>query len=162
MIWSSPEPACDIAAQIDYIAEPGNPKDTVFVVKGNEDALPAEIPLRLAVINREEGTIITRNTEKLKRLSDRRELGDDEMAALLGYPASKLGLIWKPNLAALQIRNADDCVVCEAIVERDGNYLTRFVESSPVPEGGYVVMLSPEEALERRRVLRGAQRQGLL
>ena len=163
MIGSSPEPRCDIAAQVAWMLEPGCPKDAVFFAKGNEDAVPAKIDDLLFVHWRPEGTLITRSPTKLQRFADAEPLHDDILADLLGYPASKVMLLGRKGLVMIQLRDKDTHVLKEALIENCDEHVNRFKASvEPAPGGSYITVLSPQAVQLRRRQLRGEQARGLL
>lgn len=154
MFKTHPEPWCDIAAQIQYMLDTRNGKDAVFIAAGNEDCVPAAMP-GVIMWHRAEGTLLTTSREKFGRFATLPHLTDENLAGLLGYPQPKRNAMLHAPFIAAQVRDADDCVVKEAVLSTVDGALDIFRQSR-VPEGGRLVVLEPLEVLQRRQQLRGA------
>jgi hypothetical protein len=77
-VISTPEPARDIAAQVQGMLDPAAPRDAVFVAKGSP--MPA-VPPGVMVVPRGAGTLLTTNQEKATAFR-RGPIDDAKMAAI--------------------------------------------------------------------------------
>lgn len=87
---SAPEPARNIAAQLQAVLDPRSVKDAVFIAPGSPE--PFGDP-RLHRIERDDGVLLTTNAAKAKVFAELPELTDDTMALLLDYPESKADVL---------------------------------------------------------------------
>jgi hypothetical protein len=147
---STPEPAADIAAQVKSMLDPATTKDAVFVAKGNEDAIPADLPQNVMVAEREEGTLLTTNPTKANTFNRAPSLSDDDMAKMLGYPETKASAAAGPNPAVIQGKDANGNVVSEAVTSDNGKAATQTAIAGQTPAGGAIEQTTPEQAQARR------------
>lgn len=86
---STPEPAGDIAAQVDALLDPESGRTAVFVAEGNEAAIPQDLAPDLLVAQRRgRGTLITTDPALAKKFQRGRWTDADTQRAL-GYSENK-------------------------------------------------------------------------
>lgn len=149
-----PEPDCDMRAQIGALFDPNHPKTAVFVVPGNESAIPATAPATLLVVSRPEGTLLTTDRRSAALYAER-GADDAVMAHILGYPEHKSDVVaacgGNPLRAkAIQALDAHGSVVTEAFTSPSGEAATIEAIRAHVPRGGSLRALTPVEAIVRR------------
>lgn len=155
-----PEPKADLIAQLKAVGDTSNPKDTAFIPAGGmaftksiRDAIPenAQVVSRPGV-----GRLITTSAEKAEFFKSAPNLGDDDMAELLGYPESKNQVAAAGGSpTVVQGRDAQGNVVHESVVSQQGVPAAVEAAQAVAPE---VHQLTPEDALARRQ-LTDTQRQ---
>lgn len=138
---TTPEPQSDIEAQIEAMLDPDNPKDVVFIAKGTE--IP-EVPYNVEKIERPEGTYLTNNFDKFKKIFDNPNMTDDQVAEVLGIPVPKSQVAGE-NPEVVQARDAEGNVVNEAVGAENAQAV-----AETVPPGGTVTTRTPEEAQAER------------
>lgn len=152
-----PEPTSDIDAQITALLDPEHPKNSVFIVPGNE--VP-NVPLGVSKIARPEGTLLTRDpacAEAFHAAAD-----DATMARILGYPEEKYEAVAAcgGNLSAghmVQARDISGNVITEALASPPGLERVRLAIMTHVPRGGSLVVLSAAQSIMRRLKLRAME-----
>ncbi len=144
------EPPSDVAAQIAALADPRHPKDTVFIARGTE--MPRELPPGILSAERREGVLLTTSPEK-RRAFMARDLGDDDLGRLLGYPQSKADAIASGKPIAAQARDERGRVLTEALIALDRAGDAKGALAGHVPPGGSLVLL-PVAAAQARRLSR--------
>lgn len=150
---SSPEPKSDIDAQLRALTDPGHPKDSVFVARGNASALPPEAPPGVHMVRTPDGTLLTTDPEKATAFA-RGPRDDRLMARILGYPQPKDEVlrdiaVGRPS-SVIQARDADGNVISEAVASDRGREATR---QALAQHGQLVEMQTPEAIARRRRLL---------
>lgn len=158
MEFLCPEPVADVVAQINAALDPLHPKPAAFVVPGN--VVPGRLPPSAHVVSRPEGTLITLDAALAAQFAAGAD--DATMAAVLGYPESKLDVIRNcagdcARALAVQARDAEGNVVSEALCSPSGLSRTVAVMSAHVPAGGQLKILTPTAGIERRLMLRAAE-----
>jgi hypothetical protein len=142
------EPASDILAQIQAVADPKSAKDAAFVVRGQ--SLPA-IPSHLSVVPRAEGTLITSNPTKAALFRRSNGLHDALMSHLLGYPETKAQASAGGAPVMVQGVTPTGAVAHESVASLPGlaNAIRAAQGSVPI---GHVRVTTPARALARRTV----------
>lgn len=152
-----PEPKSDLAAQIAAMLDLGHPKNSVFIVPGND---APDVPPGICKVVRPEGTLLTRDpacAEAFRAAAD-----DVTMARILGYPEEKYEAVaaCDGNLSGghmVQARDASGNVITEAFASPVGLERTRSAMMAHVPTGGSLVVLSATQSIMRRLELRAAE-----
>ena len=151
---TAPEPKSDVRAQTRAMLDRRNPKDAVFVARGNEDAMP-RVAINVHIIKRPEGTLLTTKAAKAREFAAGR-MDDDKMAKALGYPEPKSRAA-RPGAVAVQARDIRGSVVSEAAASPRGAKRAVEAMGRQVPPGGRVVVVSPLAAHVRRARLRAEE-----
>jgi len=147
---STPEPASDIAAQIDAMHDPDNPKDAVFVAAGNESAIPRKLPKGTLAIHDPAGTLLTTNPDKLRAFADG-PVTDELLAKLLGYPETKADAIGSGEPVVVQGKTPGGDVVAATATSPERAPEAVQAIGAQTPEGGQVETVSPVEAQRERQ-----------
>lgn len=145
---STPESAAQIAAQMRALADPNSTKDAVFVAKGNESAIPKQLPNGVQKITRDAGTLITSNQKKASAYQNAPALDDRMMADLLGYPESKETAIG-PNSVVVQAKDKGGNVVSE-MASSPGRVTENAAALAKQAPGGSIEVKSPVQMQEER------------
>lgn len=157
---TTPEPASDIAAQIDAMHDPENPKDAVFVAAGNEGAIPRKLPRGTMVIHDPAGTFMTTNPDKLRAFANG-PVTDELLAKLLGYPETKAEAVGSGQPVVVQGKDAEGNVIASTAASPEGVPAAEQAIGDQTPEGGRVEAVSSVQAQDERAATVGAE-QGLL
>lgn len=139
---STPEPLCDIEAQLDAVLDPAHPKQSMWIAAGTPRP-NAMMPL--FHIRMDEGMLISRRLQDILIVS--RERHDAALAYALGYLEPK----WDAGVNAVVVRalNDDGCVITEMAVSPDrAGEAYHIVKAHGTPE-----LTTIAAALERRRIL---------
>jgi hypothetical protein len=147
LMESTPEPRSDVRAQIGAMLDLDHPKDAVFVARGNERAIPKNLPRGIAVVRRPEGTLLTVNGNKARFFDKKRRIDDGDLARILGYPERKRDVL----VAALRGQPVTDYqahdehgnVVASAMTSARRAGETARAISRQIPPGGRLVQASP-------------------
>lgn len=140
------EPTCDIAAQITALCDMRHPKNAVFLGAGEPTP---KVPDYVFVLTRDEGVLLTTDSQKGRLFVSREILTDADMALLLGYPETKADCIANGNYSVVQARDKDGNVIIEALAtgRRLGETLDAFARY------GHVIVTDPLKAQKRRMEL---------
>lgn len=144
-VVSTPEPARDMAAQVQAMTDPSSPRDAVFIAKGT--AMPT-VPAGVMVVPRASGTLLTTNQEKAT-LFRRGTVDDAKLASILGFPETKEAAIASGNPQVVQGVTAEGAVAHESLASQGGVQLAATQAAANVP-GGAVRVVTPEAAQARR------------
>ena len=88
---STPEPAGDIAAQVEAMADPESGRTAVFIADGNEASIPPTLPPDAITVSRKgRGTLITFDAKDAAKFS-RGKWTDADNQRVLGYSENKTG-----------------------------------------------------------------------
>ena len=153
---STPEPAEDIAAQVEAMADPATDRDAVFVAEGNESAMPAALPEGAIVVRRRGiGTLITTNQSKAQKF--RRARKDADIAAILGYSENKADVIAAgQEPVVVQARSPEGAVEAEQIATPARRGAAAKAVARQARRGATVTETTVQEA-QQRRSTRGEQ-----
>jgi hypothetical protein len=144
------EPAGDVAAQLQALADPKNPKDAVFLAEGTE--MPASPPKGALVVQRPGvGTLVTTSRGKAT-LFRKAKLTDADMAKILGYPEDKANVVATGGeVVAVEGKDQGGNVVASAVASPKGRAATEKAIGAQTPAGGRVEISTPQAAQEGRR-----------
>lgn len=143
------EPRADLEAQIAYMLDLRSRKHAVFIA-GDCEVPP--YPRHLYTARRKEGVLLSTRKDYAQRFAEADPLEEELMAELLDYPSSKWEVMRSGQVTALQIRDAQEHVVKDAIVSPLNGSYAAFA-CSFIPEGGRIVEIDPIAAMDRRRAL---------
>lgn len=152
---STPEPAQDIRAQIDALADPASGRDAVFIADGDAGAaglgdsrgLPAGAQ---EVYRKGVGTLLTTNPAKAREFRSKK-LTDAKMAQILGYSEDKAtALATGQEPTVVQAQTPDGAVAAEQIVSRRGVPAAKKAVAKQASKGAKVVATSVAAAQARR------------
>lgn len=146
----TPEPKCDILAQVRAMLDPRHPKKAVFLCPYNDVPI---VPPDVERITRPEGTLLTRDPE-LARLFAEGPRDDMTMATILGYPEDKGTALRKGVAWVLQACDAWENVITEAVCSEEGFDAT----FEALRQHGPIRPLTPLAAQIRRIRLRLAEK----
>lgn len=158
-----PEPKGDIRAQLAAVMDKDHPKRACFVVPEDADQIP--YVLNAFIEARPEGALVATAelwADLFRATPDCPDVFDRNMAVILGYPEAKPDVIAACNgrpvtyAKAVQARDRGDCVVTEAFCSPNQLEATQEALKAHIPPGGYLVVLSPVEAIGRRLLRREA------
>jgi hypothetical protein len=161
MMFPTPEPAADIAAQIDAVMNPAHPKKAAFIVPADREQV--RHCLNACVATRDEGTLVTTlepAADAFLACDSDPDAFDNLMAVLLGIPEQKPLMVQncrgRPELyaRAVQARDSEGNVVQEAFASPAGLHETILALEAHVPHGGVLVVMKPADAIQRRIDLR--------
>jgi hypothetical protein len=142
---TAPEPVSDIQAQLAAVADPANPKTTMFVAKGTP--MPDTIPKGVRQATRPEGTLISTDAAKLNAFR-KGKLTDEKLASLLDYPEPK-SQVNPATAQAVQAKDAQGNVVTEAAV--NPQTVPAAAEAlAPHAPGGTVEVKPVDKAVKQR------------
>ena len=150
---STPEPAEDVAAQIEALVDPQSARDAVFVAEGNEQALPKATPKGVMRVARPGvGVLLTTNQKKAQEFRTKK-LTDAKLQQILGYSENKADVIAKgAEPVVVQARTKKGAVAAEQLTSREGTPAAREAVRKLGPKGAKVVETSVAKAQERRAV----------
>lgn len=134
---STPEPRCDVAAQIRALVSPWHPKDAVWLAQGT----PAPQIDGVERIAHEAGVLLTVAPLKARRFRD--DPSDDRLAEILGYVEPK-GSVTEP-LIVVQARD-NGCVVIEMAVSA---HRAQEAANTAARHGQLYLMTLPDALLRR-------------
>jgi hypothetical protein len=142
---SAPEPARDIAAQLQAVLDPRSAKDAVFIAPGSPEPPSAG----LHRIERDDGVLLTSNPVKAKVFDELPELTDETMALLLDYPESKSDVLREGGIPVVVQGVAHGGIAFEAAASE--RWLQHTIEAArlAVPDGD-VRLTTLEDALATR------------
>lgn len=144
---STPEPQRDIDAQIAAVADKSNPKDAMFVAKGSPE--PSTRPKGVFKASRDEGTLYTTNAKKVAAFK-KPDLSDENLGQILGYTESKADAVKSGAPTVVQAKDANGAVVHDQLASPEGLKKAQAAAQERTPEGGSVVVTTPEEGQARR------------
>ena len=153
---STPEPAADIAAQVDAMADPATDRDAVFVAEGNEAAMPAQLPDGAIVVKRRGvGTLITTSNQTAQQF--RRAKKDADIAKILGYSENKAEVIGAgTEPVVVQAQTPSGAVAAEQIATPAKKGAAAKAVSKQAGKGARVVETTVAKAQERRAAAKQA------
>lgn len=147
---STPEPAGDIAAQLDALRDPSSGRDAVFVAEGNESAIPQGIAGAQVVRRAGVGTLITTNAAKAREFRSKK-LNDAKIQQLLGYSENKADVLAKgEEPVVVQARTAKG-VAAEQLASKPGKAAAAIAVSKQAPKGAKVVTTTIAKAQADRK-----------
>lgn len=139
-----PESQADTRAQIEAILDPTSGKDTALIT---QNSAPAEIPEGLAVIETNQGTVVTSNPEKAAAVeSTGGQLSTDQVGALLDYTTPKA----ETDGTVVQAKDAAGNVVHEEATNQQNIEQAATIAQEKAPEGGSVQVTDAQAALQER------------
>jgi hypothetical protein len=144
---SAPEPARDIAAQLQAVLDPRSAKDAVFIAPGSPEPPSAG----LHRVERDDGVLLTSNPVKAKVFDELPELTDETMALLLDYPESKSEVLREGGIpVVVQGVAPSGGIAFEAAASE--RWLQHTIEAArlAVPDGD-VRLTTLEDALAKRQ-----------
>lgn len=144
-----PEPPGDIQAQLVALADPNNPKDSVFLPRGS--VVPEDLPPGVIVRQRPEGVLITRNASKAALFEQAPPNDERALAYILGYPETKQDAAASESPRVVQGKDDDGNVVYESAVSPSTQGVAEDMASKQAPN---VETVSVEDAIKRREDLR--------
>lgn len=146
---TTPEPRGDVAAQVQALGDPSNPKDAMFIAKG--DKLPGNLPKDAKIIVSKMGTLITTDADKAKQFVAARQKGqvnDELVGKLLNYTENKAD-VDPATATVVQGKDAQGNVVHEQAVNPENVPAAAATAAAHAP-GGTVETATPEEVQARR------------
>jgi len=147
---STPEPAGDIAAQVEGLLDPASARDAVFVAAGNEAAIPASLPRNVRRVTREGvGTLLTTNPTKAKRFRAP-GLTDTALQQIIGYSESKADALRSGEEPVVVQARTRRGVAAEQLASRRGAPVARAAVQRLAPKGAKVIETSVEQAQAAR------------
>lgn len=150
---STPEPAEDIAAQLQAMADPESARDAVFVAAGNEAQIPSQLPPGAKRVTRQGvGTLITTNAKKANDFRLKR-MTDDSIAKLVGYSEPKAKALRRGKgeaPAVVQATTPTGAVAAEQVASKKGLKAAKKAVKRLAPKGAKVEVTTPEKAQARR------------
>lgn len=144
-----PEPPGDIQAQLVALADPNNPKDSMFLPRGS--VVPEDLPPGVIVRQRPEGVLITRNASKAALFEQAPPNDERALAYILGYPETKQDAAASESPRVVQGKDDDGNVVYESAVSPSTQGVAEETASKQAPN---VATVSVEDAIKRREDLR--------
>ena len=138
----APEPAGDVQAQVNAVADPNNPKDAAFIAQGTP--APEQMPQGVQTASRPEGTLVTTDPDKAAAFANGPHT-DEKMADLLNYQEPKSA----ETTVAVQGKDAQGNVVHEEAVSPKNVEAAKETAKAAAP-GGTVEVTTPEAAIARR------------
>lgn len=150
VVPSTPEPAEDIAAQLEALVAPDSQRKAVFVAEGNEDALPDALPKGIRAYSRPGvGVLLTANAVTGKRFQSAPEMTDDMVAKLIGIPKSKADVVKKVAAGdppvAVQAVNPDGAVAAEALTTKGDALKAKGAVKKQAMKKAVVRVVTPEK-----------------
>lgn len=154
---TTPEPAEDIAAQIEAMNDPQSGRDAVFVAAGNESAIPAKAMPGVRRVSRPGvGTLLTTNMQKAREFRTKR-LNDAAIQKLVGYSENKADALRSGEAPVVVQARTKRGVAAEQLASRKGVPAAREAVARLAPKGAKVVETSAAAAqAERARPGRAA------
>jgi hypothetical protein len=138
------EPARDVAAQLDAVADKKHPKDAAFVARGTP--LPAKRPG--VTLTRPEGSLVTTNAAKAKSFA--KGTTDAGVGKLLGIPSKDSALKAPKKALVVQALDKHGNVVSEAVTSPQTHKQAEKVIGKHVTTAGRLHVTSPLRAQVRR------------
>lgn len=139
-----PESQADTRAQIEAILDQTSGKDTALIT---QNSAPAEIPEGLAVIETNQGAVVTSNPEKAAAVeSTGGQLSTDQVGALLDYTTPKA----ETDGTVVQAKDAAGNVVHEEATNQQNIEQAAAIAQEKAPDGGSVQVTDAQTALQVR------------
>jgi len=145
---STPEPAGDIAVQVEAMLDPATDRDAVFVAKGNEAAIPQPLAKGIVRIVRPAGTLLTTNPKKAQAF--RRAVKDADIQKILGYSENKADALSAGQEPVVIQARTKRGVAAEQLASRKGAQAAKKAVAKQAPKGAKVVETSIAAAQSER------------
>ena len=127
-----PEPAQDVRAQLEAVANPASAKHAAFLANGTP--VPKTPPGMLRV-QRPEGTLVTNSPAHAAAFKALPDLTQDAMASLLGYLETKQQAAARGNPVVVQGRTPGGAVAHESAASSQGLLGAAVNAAAAVPGG---------------------------
>lgn len=162
---STAEPARDIQAQLQDLADPAAGRDSVFIAAGDPAAKVAladenlrKLPPGVKVINRKEGTLFTTDEGKARRFQMGR-INDETVQKILGYSQNKADVVAAgTEPVVVQAKAKDGTVVAEQLASRDQVPAARAAVKKIARKGAKVSETTPAAMQAERAAPKSLQR----
>lgn len=162
---STAEPARDIQAQLQDLADPAAGRDAVFVAAGDPNAKVVladenlrSLPPGVKVINRKEGTLFTTDEGKARRFQMGR-INDETVQKILGYSQNKADAIEAGSEpVVVQAKTKDGAVVAEQLASREQVPAARAAVKKIARKGAKVSETTPAAMQAERAAPKALQR----